>query len=451
MSKENKILLVMIDALRYDSLSFNGYRRRGNKTTPNIDEIAEDSTIYKHAITAGPATHYSQTALTTGKYPSNMDFAGAFTELGDKTETIAEDLKKNGYSTMAIHTAMLNRDKGFGRGFDEYHEAQFMPKIKLEKDYITCGLYNLVFGKDSRTLHKNKILKNYISENKDQPFFSYACYTNTHNPYRAPYPWNRKFEREVEEWMDEEMIDYISGPGSANKAIANYEDLSEEEIDVIRSRYDAGLAYLDHRIGEIIEHLKKEGIYDETMIIITSDHGELFGEDGLFYHALSIRQELIHVPLIVKYPGQEEGEVVEKPVSLLDLYPTILEEAGIDTGEPDFDGVSLTSENGTDIPLSELGRPKKERMQDLEEEGVKDAEKYYRGLKSAQDNEFKLVKSSRGEEKLTRLRENGEGEEEMRKKLRKEIEEKLLGFWEGDNEIEVEEEIKDELEKLGYF
>lgn len=446
----SNILLIIADALRHDALSCNGYRRNGRKTTPNIDELAKNSSVYESAIATGPSTNMSQTALTTGKYPSNMDFAGAYTQLGDKTETIAEDIKEENYSTMAIHTAMLSKDEAFGRGFDEYYELGLMPKFKFDKDYITSGLYNLMFGKDSRTRHKNEILKDFIGKESDRPFFSYTCYTNTHNPYRATRKFRKRFERPLEEGMNEELIDYISGPGNANKAVSKFEELSEDELDVIRSRYDASLAYLDYRLGKVFEYLKKKGLYDDTMIIITSDHGELFGEDGLFYHALSIRQELIHVPLIIKYPEQEEGEKIEEPVSLLDISPTILRASGVDLSGKDFDGVPL-QEGGTNIPLSELGEPKEERIEDLEEKGV-NAEKYNRGAKTAQNKEYKLLKYSDGEEKLIEKSSGQEADKpQVKERLSEEIEEKLSGFWTGGDEIKVEEEVKEELEKLGYF
>jgi arylsulfatase A-like enzyme len=186
------------------------------------------------------------------------------------------------------------------------------------------------------------------------------------------------------------------------------------------------------------------------MIIITSDHGELFGEDGLFYHALSIRQELIHVPLIIKYPEQEEGEKIEEPVSLLDISPTILRASGVDLSGKDFDGVPL-QEGGTNIPLSELGEPKEERIEDLEEKGV-NAEKYNRGAKTAQNKEYKLLKYSDGEEKLIEKSSGQEADKpQVKERLSEEIEEKLSGFWTGGDEIKVEEEVKEELEKLGYF
>lgn len=451
MGRDPNILFIVIDALRYDSLSITGYRRNGRKTTPNIDELSKHSTFYTEAIATGPSTNHSQTSLMTGLYPSNMDYAGAHTELKDKTSTLAEDLKQEGYSTLGIHTAMLNRDEAFGRGFDEYYEAVNMPKFKLEKDYITSGVYNLLLGKDSRTRHKNRILRRYIGNEEHHPFFSYICYTNTHNPYRATRKFRKKFERDVEKDMNEELIDYISGPGSPNRAIAESGGLSEDERDVIRSRYDAGLAYLDYRLGRLFSYMKEQGIYDDTMIIVTSDHGELFGEDGLFYHALSTRQELLHVPLIVKEPNQEEGEVVEEPVSLIDLYPTILEKAGIDLEDVEFDGKALTEE-AERIPLSEMASPKKERISDLKERGVENPEKFDKGKKIAQDRDFKLVKTSKGGKKLI---DKASGEEmensEAEEKLQEAIEEGLSGFWSGEESIETEEEIKEELEKLGYF
>ncbi|MDY6778850.1 MAG: sulfatase-like hydrolase/transferase, partial [Candidatus Nanohaloarchaea archaeon] len=141
--------------------------------------------------------------------------------------------------------------------------------------------------------------------------------TNPHNKYKAPRRFRERFERTVEPGMDEEAIDAVAGWGPCVEYLAGEINLTKEEMDVVESRYDAEVAYLDHRVGQLVTFLKEHGMFDDTIIVFTSDHGENFGRyNRLLYHAVAVNEGLLRVPLVVT---GVEADGTEDSVSTIDL------------------------------------------------------------------------------------------------------------------------------------
>jgi len=295
------IIIILIDALRRDHLGIYGYSR---DTTPNIDDFSHNAIVFQHAISQSSWTNPSIASLFSSLYPSthgcvtyfspdDKSIAAAF--LDHKIITLAEALKEKGYATggfVANHwiCSRLQFDQGFDV-FDSVNE-QKPPASQVSE----------------------KALK-WIAENRAKPFFAYLHYIDVHGAYASPAPYDSLFKSsEVREMSaaEQSRLDYLYLEGAGNNL--NY------YID----QYDGCIRYVDHHIGEFLRALKKFDLFDNTIIIITSDHGEAFFEHGFCYHGHSVYNEEIDIPLIIKFP-----ESIRFPgskhhrVELIDVTATI--------------------------------------------------------------------------------------------------------------------------------
>lgn len=296
------IILVTLDTTRADHLSCYGHIR---KTTPNLDKLAEGSLLYTNAIAPSSWTLPSHASLFTGKFTSShgarYDPDGPFflsDALGDNPlykrfrvrglaqneEPLAAILKKNGYQTAAVVAGpWLKKVFGLAKGFDYYDDSKITRLNGKTADRVTDSALNWL--KES---HKNK-------------FFLFLNYFDPHEPYMPP----RKF---LEKMMP-------------NTLFSSMPRLQADKI-----RYDAEILFMDHHFERLIQYLKNMGIYDNTWIIVTADHGELLGEHGKFRHGFYLYQEEIHIPLILKYPaGEVSPGRTDVMVQLNDVFAMILD------------------------------------------------------------------------------------------------------------------------------
>lgn len=456
------IFLFVLDSMRYDRLSCTGYRRKGMRTTPNLDELAKESVFFRRAFSAGPGTAASMPALFTGKHISNMDFSGVNSPLSENHETIPTMLKKAGFRNHAISTVpFVNEERKFDRGFDFFqplYKPRFIPNI----DWIKYLGWVLINGKDSKTKYIMDSSKKLVEKNKNNNFFLYAQFMNPHKKYSPPRPF-REYVEELTQSMDKEKINKIVDWGMGRDYNLGNFDLSEEEFDYIESLYDGEVAYLDSRLGEFIGWLKDKGIYDNSMIIITADHGENFGKGHRVAHGGALYEELVHVPLIIKLPkGKRAGKVVGAVVSLTDIFPTISKVAGLKERK-DIDGKGLPPlrEKHHNCVFSEIPTPSNEALEKLKERAKKplDLKKFGRGIKCARTKKFKYLIYSDGEEWLLKPEEDpleekdfSEDNKETLKALRDKVKENLGGFGTlNHSDLRQDEEMKRRLEALGYI
>jgi arylsulfatase A-like enzyme len=154
------------------------------------------------------------------------------------------------------------------------------------------------------------------------PVFLFVNYLDAHWPYAPPPPFDARFAGGCEPF---DWYRYLA----LEKAVSTLQrTIGARERDCLAAQYDGGIAYLDSRLGQVFERLKRLGLYDQSLLIVTSDHGEAFGARNLMSHGVSVYQNQVHVPLIVHYPGQQQGTVVGEYVSLVDLMPTVLDIVG---------------------------------------------------------------------------------------------------------------------------
>ncbi|RMF92235.1 MAG: hypothetical protein D6734_12765, partial [Candidatus Schekmanbacteria bacterium] len=261
--------------------------------------------------------------LMTSKYPIQHRCLSYNNPLSDDEMTLAEVLRDNGYYTGAfISTFLVSSRFGFNQGFDYFDED-------LDPDY----------QRPATKFHEKSL--QWIENNKNRNFFLWLHYFEPHYPYLEHKPYTEKYESYLngeKKGKFEKSHEWIKEVFNRRK-----EDLSEADINRLRSLYGGEITYLDKFIGEVIEKLKEEGIYDNTIIVFTSDHGEMLGEQHLIEHGDSLYQPEIHVPLIFKLPdkmGIAKGKRLDALVELTDVMPTLL--ALLDISSPvRLEGVNL--------------------------------------------------------------------------------------------------------------
>ena|SRR5579863_6692656 len=332
-ARPNVIVLVM-DTVRADHLSLYGY---GRETTPNLRRLAEDSVVYNRAISASDFTLTSHATLFTGTYgswngahcqPPKADYGQP---LAPAVPTLAEMLSSTGYRTMGVAANLyLRGDFGLERGFQTFRIPRPVPLLAAESWYmlrngIRRGLNGIVDTSQfdrlySRGVEINQTFFEMVKETdlSQSPFFAFFNYMDAHFPYIPPAPFDRLFPGKDRRMLQDDLE-------TIQSKVVNGESLPEIYTSHSVSQYDGGIAYIDSQIGQIMQWLKDQKLYDNTMIIVTSDHGEAFGEKKFFLHGNSTYQNLLHVALLVKYPNSVHKGVVEAPVSTTDVVPTVLD------------------------------------------------------------------------------------------------------------------------------
>jgi arylsulfatase A-like enzyme len=307
--QQPNVLLVVVDTLRKDHLGCYGYHRN---TSPNIDRLAEVAVRYDNAIAQAPWTTPSIGSLFTSLYPSAIGIEGYRSVLDDELVLLSEVLRDNGYATGAVvsHTYCSSR-WNFSQGFDVFEEENVHTQISSPG--VTRD--GLVF----------------LEEHGEGPFFLFLHYFDPHDAYLIhpgfEFSTGRPYEGPVRGRLSSAMLRDLP-PG-----------LRQEDIDEIVRHYDSEIAFTDNHIGKVLDRLRHLELFDDTLIIVTADHGEEFKDHGGLRHGYTLYQELINVPLIVKYPGHG-AEVVKETVALLDIFPTVLEAANLSV-DHEIEGVPL--------------------------------------------------------------------------------------------------------------
>jgi len=319
------------------------YRYR-KKTTPNLEKIANESTIFENAIVNSPWTLPSISSMFTGLYPSQHGALDWGLKLNSSINTIAEILKKEGYNTIAIGGAWIPLS-GLSRGFKlcEYEKAIFYSlltqsktrnKLQAELFKKFMSLRSLLswfpFMEDFNVTIGKNIIRELI-KSSDKPFFLYFHFSETHLPYKPPLKFqqfnNKRF------YFDLPIIkDKLSGSIYKDwvtrrfKQLAGLDEFSDYEFSILNQLYDSSIYYVDYQIGNYLDVLDDIGILDQTMVIITADHGENIGDHGLIDHQNSLHDTLLKVPLIIRYPELfPRGKRIKGQVELKDIFFTILD------------------------------------------------------------------------------------------------------------------------------
>jgi len=278
------VLLISIDTIRADHLGAYGYPRN---TTPHIDALANDGTLFANGWAHAPSTRYSIPALLTGRFPLNVRYTpipGQWPGISLDNTTIAEVLQGRGFYTGAIlnywyFDAFRRMNQGFN--FYDNKNKKLHKPVRGEGPAETSGT--------SSKEQSDKALQ-FLDNNGSKRFFLWVHYYDPH-------------------------FDYEKHPGTV--------EFGNSKIDA----YDHEIAFTDHHIGRVIDDLKARGLYDKTVIVLTGDHGEGFGEHGVTMHGYHLYAAQTKVPLIIRVPGTEPS-VAQMPASHVDVLPTLANLAG---------------------------------------------------------------------------------------------------------------------------
>jgi arylsulfatase A-like enzyme len=324
--KKPNVLLIILDTVRAHNLSLHGY---GRETTPWLEQLAERGTVFDRAYAPSSWTLPSHGSFFTGR-PPHQQSGNSFTPLDDTLPTLSEVLRDHGYYTLAI---VANSDNayphtGLNRGFLRYDAGSAAFWEVLQASSIggvwRWGLRRLGIDlptrKDADTV--NERFLNNLNRRGERPFFAFLNYYDAHYPFDKPLPPTSS----IKGWED-----------------APVQLVGEMTSEMIRwvDEYDREIAHLDNRLAALFASLGHRGVLDNTIVIVTSDHGEEFMEHGLMGHGFNVYGTTLHVPLVISYPGVvPEGLRVRRPVALQDLPATVSELVGLREASP-FPGHSL--------------------------------------------------------------------------------------------------------------
>lgn len=313
------VILISADSLRADALSC--YNARG-AATPHIDRLASESALFRHAYSSASWTLPATTSLLTGLPSFGHQVFWMETRLPDEIPTIADLMASAGYATAAVtENPVLDPRLNLYKGF---HEYAHLPKTwPWEGDAV--GRQLLVRAAPSRyyrggTEAVTRAATGWVERNRDRDFFLWVHYFDPHVPYSPP----------------ERFLPHGPAPPSIGKSfdqhvevLAGRRFLNAEERAWVRELYLGEVRYLDEQVGILVDRLRQLGLYDEALIVLTSDHGEEFWDHGAYQHGHSMYEEVIAVPLLVKFPGARLRGSYSQRVSTQFVMPTILDTCGV--------------------------------------------------------------------------------------------------------------------------
>lgn len=316
------ILLVVLDTVGSAHTSAYGYPR---DTTPVLDSLLADATRYTRAYSTSCWTVPSHASMFTGLYPVAHHATQENWTLAPGHDTLAEILSGNGYETVAVvANPMLSEQRGFSQGFSSYVEA-WRPRYRQ----------SLSGRQQTRDEIAVQLVRDALrSRSSDRPLFLFVNLIGAHSPYDS---------------CGEFCERYASPDGGNNvgsNLYANYIDkpFSQAEVTHLRDLYDAEVRQVDHLLGNMIETFRERDLWDDSLVIITSDHGENFGYQGHVGHVFTLNDATTRVPLIVRAPGGRRNPSDRaEPVQLTDVFSTVLAAADLDPGAYDAQGFDLLS------------------------------------------------------------------------------------------------------------
>jgi len=305
------VVFIIMDSLRADHV--RPFNAKARAEVPNFDKLAGNGSVFMQNYVQGNESQVSHASMWTSMYLAKHKAANMKDILPDRYVTIDEVAKKAGKFVAGVSANGYIRPKrGYGAGWDKYVNHIESSMGLKGVDVLEKGL-------------------SFITPKKDQPWFLYLGLIDTHVTLRGKSPWIEKYaggyKGRIKTFGDD-------GPGGVPK------DLADADKDFVRALYDSNVSYQDDILGQLIAKLEAWGIYDQTMIIITADHGDELWEDGRFGHGGSARETLAHVPLLIHYPKMFPAAKVQSGTDGVDIVPTLADALGV-AHDPEWQGMSL--------------------------------------------------------------------------------------------------------------
>ncbi|MBM3234694.1 sulfatase [Candidatus Poribacteria bacterium] len=351
------VILISIDSLRADHLGCYGYPK---PTSPNIDALANESVVFTNAISTTTWTLPAHISMLTSLYPEVHQVINDGNKLSDKAVVCAEIMKEAGYLTAGfVSGPYLSSKFGYNQGFDLYDDYTINYSSNEESHR----------GITSPKIHQQ--VTKWLEQNYRSPFFLFIHYWDVHYDYVPPPPFDTMF--------DPDYTGIITGQDYERNELINPQ-MPERDLEHIIALYDGEIAFTDSYIGKLMTYLKKLDIYENTMVILTSDHGDEFFEHGCKGHRNNLFDETLKVPLIIKFPSEKKNPifaslsphevsterseqapikpvVLSEQVSIVDIGPTFIDYLSI-TPNSNLDGQSLLPlvagniQTGTEVPTN---------------------------------------------------------------------------------------------------
>lgn len=293
-ANQPNVILITLDTVRADRMGFLGSKRG---LTPHLDELAAQSAVFEHAYSQAPITPVSHATILTGTFPQYHGIRNFGDRLPSSVPFLPDILHAQGYHTGAFVGSIILDPKngfasGFERGFDVYNAGFHRQKTGERREASMQRRGEVTLG----------LVLQWLGQQQGGPFFLWFHLWDAHDPYNPPEPFRSRFPN---------------------------------------APYNGGIAYVDDIVGKLLDYLRSQGLYDNALIAVAADHGESLGEHGELTHSIFLYDATIHVPLLLKLPGNRlEGKHVGATASLVDLAPTLLDALG-QTPPPAMQGASL--------------------------------------------------------------------------------------------------------------
>ena len=474
------IMIISLVPLRADHLSCYGYHR---ETTPNIDRLAAEGTIYERAYSTASWTPPAHASLVTGRYPSSH---GAFGDasLSDSVPTIAELLGELGYQSVGfVNASHLGKFKQLDRGFREFHELwrarRALPpgkfnriktltakaRLKLRRWAFNSGLIDR--DASSTTRKAIKWLDAY-KQNPKKPYFMLLHYHEIHHPYQAPYPYKYQYISSRIRNGDWRKTLRLYNSKRPLFSIDGSLQITSQEAEVLKALYAAQVFYVDKHLGRLFAQMRRLDLMDQTVIIILSPHGESIGEHNFVGHTSILYESVVRIPLIIRFPGAVPSNLrVRSLVQITDVLPTVLELAEGNTNGLALQGYSLLPVESNRVyrewALAEWrGKSVPDDLRELAQDKGRQSvlDRFAHAMQMIRQDDYKYLRSSNGREELFNLTTDPDElnnlasqKPEQARIMAAQLEKTLGPFVPQSDESDsqdIEEDIADDLRSLGY-
>jgi len=343
--EDYNVLLLTVDTLRKDYLSYDGYFR---KTSPHLDEFSREAVIFENAYSTTSHTLPSLASIITGKDPMHHGLRNNHSyALTDENRTIAEVFKKHGYVTGAIvANEVLRPNRNHDQGFDYYGKSYYFSALKYDiPGLIMLNRISKFLGEKAflypggEAYHTTNLALKFIKKSRDKKFFCWVHYMDPHLPYAPPPGYDNRFCKREKRFQPNNF--------DINRDLRRYQlnlPPTSETVRKIRAFYDGDVLFSDYQIGRLLKSLKDMNLTSKTLVVFTSDHGENLA-DHYYYvgHGRLVYNPNIAVPLLMRFPDVRHKGIIREQVSNVNIMPTILDFMGWndETFPGGIDGVSL--------------------------------------------------------------------------------------------------------------
>lgn len=364
--KPKNVILISIESLRADHLGCYGYPIN---TTPNIDKLAQEGTLFLNTVSSTSWTLPSITSLLTSMYQGVHQVSHDGRKLDEMRTTLAEVMKENGYVTAAfVSGPYTSAAFGLSQGFDEYKNCSFIKSSPQKRKQFPSKKMIQESHKDVVNQKISLMVSDWLNKHYQDKFFLYLHYWDVHYDYVPPSPYDKIFDPDYKGNISAENYYF-------NDAINK--NMDPRDLRHIIALYDGEIRWTDDHIGRLLEKLKDLKQLQNTLIVVTGDHGEEFFEHGGKGHRETLYDEVLKVPLIFVFPSRIfQGKKIETQVRTIDIMPTILDMMGIPAPQ-EIMGKSL---------WKIIHTKKKNKMN-----GIPALSELHDELKSLRTNEWKII------------------------------------------------------------